>query len=104
MGKRVESPVKKFPGFVVFRDPLPYYTVLKLERTMRELVQDEDVGEKLLPVIIESVETWELEGLTSPTLETFPGSPRVSIHRLIAWLLGEITAIYKGNEDDDPKK
>jgi len=104
MGKRVESTVKKFPGFVVFMDPIPDPTCRKLEYVMRNLEKD-TWEEVLIPVLIDAVEAWELENFVeNPTPETFPGSPRASYHRLVAWLLGEITSIYTGNEDDDPNE
>jgi hypothetical protein len=101
--KRIESPVKKFPGAVEFHDPLPYLTVLKFERVAREAKKDADAGEIFIPVILEAVEKWDLQNFPEqPTLEAFPGTPRAAIHQLIAWLLNEMTAIYKGSADDDP--
>lgn len=102
MSKTVTSPVKRFAGTVVLRDPLPYLTVTKFEKVIRDNIEA-DMGEKFLPVILESVEKWELKNIPdSMTVENFPGTPRKAVYELIAWLLGELTAIYKGNEDGDP--
>ena len=102
--KIVESPVKKFPGSVTFRDPLPYTVILLYERAARSLdIATGDIGETFLPVLFAAISEWNLEGIPeNPTTENFPGSPRGAINRLLAWLLKELTALYKGNEDTDP--
>ena len=104
MSKKIASPVKKFAGFVELREPLPYPAVLKYERASRSFKKEsDDLGEVFLPAILESVESWNLMGVPEkPTPETFPGTPRPEVNRLLAWLLNEITALYLGNEDNDP--
>jgi hypothetical protein len=106
MSKSVISPVKYFAGSVVLKDPLPYFVVVRFEQTAREAGgKAEDMGAQFLPVILDCVEKWELQNIPeNPTPETFPGTPRPPTLRLIAWLLNEITAIYKGNEDNDPNE
>ena len=104
MGKSVICPVKKFAGAVVFKDPLPYNTVVKFETAARDATA-QDVGIKFLPVILEAVEKWELKNFPAvPTVDNFPGTPRKAVYELIAWLLNEMTAIYQGNEDGDPNE
>jgi hypothetical protein len=107
MSKRVECSIKRFKGAVEFKDPLPYPTVIKFERAIREKKanEEQDLGELLLPLFIESVEKWELKNFPEkPTVETWPGSPRAAAGELIAFLIGEITQIYKGSEDNDPNE
>jgi hypothetical protein len=58
-----------------------------------------DVNYALLPGICACVEKWELEGLGELTPDTFPATPRRQSIELINWLIGEITAIYTGEEE-----
>ena len=100
--KVITSPVKHFSGTVTLKDPLPYVTVVKFEQVIRSK-EDIDAGQKFLPVILESVEKWGIQNMPEGvTVETFPGTPRRAVYELIAWLLNELTVIYKGNEEGDP--
>lgn len=106
MSKTVTCPVKRFEGDVVFKDPIPYLTVLKFERAARSSDNEAaSLSESFIPIVIEAVESWKLKNFPeNPTAETFPGTPRASIFKLVAWLLNEFTEIYKGNEDNDPNE
>ena len=120
MGKRIESPIKRFAGAVELKDPLPYYLVTKYEaagqisRAWRAAHPDFDpekttlgdiaaLYEPYIPVVIEAVEKWDIVGLPEkPTAETWPGTPRKAAISLLAWLIGQVTELYAGNGDDDP--
>ena len=106
MGKLIECPVKRFAGSVELKDPLPYLVVVSFEAAARDARgTGDDMGKCFLPVLIEAVEKWNLENIPEGVkLETFPGSPRKAVLELIAWLMNEVTAIYKGNEDNDPNE
>ena len=109
MSKRVVSPVKKFSGTVVLKDPLSYPFVLKYEDAVRTVkaAENPEVGvmyAPFIPLFIEAVEKWELANFPeNPTASEFPGTPRGAVFALVAWLIGEITEIYRGSEDSDPK-
>ena len=108
MSKHVESPVKRFSGSVELKDPLPYLVVVRFEQAVGTLRADataKDAGAHFLPVLLDCAEKWELKNFPETlTVDNFPGTPRKDSLALIAWLINEVTAIYKGNEDNDPNE
>ena len=104
MGKIVTCPVKRYEGSVTIKDPIPYLDILKLERAGREFSwETSDIGDAFIPPILACIEKWELKNFPeNPTLETFPGTPRSKVNRLLAWLLNSVRVVYVGNEDNDP--
>ena len=105
MSKTVECPIKRWPGRVVFKDPIPLADIVRFEAAINSVrgMEAQQVGtqvdEALLPGLLCCVEAWELGNGFAP--DPFPGTPRVASSRLIAWIVGEVVAIYKGDEDDD---
>jgi hypothetical protein len=105
MSKRVSSPSPRWPGSVVFWDPLSLPQALAWEKAIRS-IQDRtdvatitDINYAILPGICACVEKWELEGLEQLTPDTFPATPRRKSIDLINWLIGEISTIYSGEEE-----
>jgi hypothetical protein len=111
MPKRVSSPSLRWPGEVVFFDPLSLPQALAWEHAIRDsqnLDRDNititDINYALLPGICACVEKWELDRLGDPP-DPFPASPRKESIELMDWLIGEITAIYSGEEEKaDPNE
>jgi hypothetical protein len=120
MGRRFESPVKHFPGFVEIKEPIPYADVCVWEDAIDALnekyppKEDED-GKRLptwsfrqfyraaFPALFPCVEKWNIIGLPeNVTVQTFPGTPANAREQLIAWLVECVSKVYKGNEDNDP--
>ena len=112
MGKRIESPIKRFAGAVELKDPLPYPLALKYEEAVRQMVEVRDGREAkdmtgaevarmyapIIPVLVESVEIWDLQNFPEhPSAETFPGTPRVAVLYLLGWLINAVTEIYNGD-------
>ena len=127
MSKIVECPIKRFPGTVTLRDPIPFRLIQRWEAANYGLPSKEerekmkpgelvkivyDVRDKLYPIVIEIVETWNLKNILTPALpvtaENFPnaapGTSANSTNALVAWLMKEVGEIYKGNEDNDPNE
>ena len=104
MSKTIICPVKHFAGEVDLKDPLPYLVTVRFEQVAREASGlADDIGAQFLPVLLDCVEQWRLSNIASPpTVDTFPGTPRPATLKLVAWLLNEVTALYKGNEESDP--
>lgn len=108
MGKRIESPVKRWPGHVIIEDPLTFPTLIAWQDTLEKLdgaswgdaLSTPRLSLDLLRGICAVVKEWHLNGLTDVTPETFPATPRVASGRLIAWLVNEISALYAETEDD----
>lgn len=118
MGKTIESPIRRWSGHIVLRDPLPFPAYLAWRRaldeagearaggvspdmeafTIAEAASIPEVSEKLLPGICACIEEWHLEALGTVTPETFPATPRRASVRLLAWLLAEITALVTVEE------
>ena len=111
MGKRVECSVKRFKGAVEFKDPLPYHLLVKFRAAIQVLkdAPDSDLGVLLIPCILEAVEAWDIPNIQKPlTADNFPngkaGTSALSTQTFIAWLINEMTAVYKGSEDSDPNE
>jgi hypothetical protein len=104
MSKRVSSPSPRWPGAVIFADPMTLPQALSWEKAIRSVQERTDVATitdinyAILPGICTCVEKWELEGLGQLTPDTFPATPRKLSIELINWLIGEITTIYSGEE------
>lgn len=101
MSKTINSPIQKWPGEVVICDPLSFPQVfafgdgMEAVRALGETPNLLKARAAMLPGIIACVEEWKLEGFPStPTPETFPATPVRSAAQLIAWLTGEISALF----------
>ena len=108
MSKSIVSPVKRYSGRVILSDPLTMPQVMAFEDAMREArAMNEDDGVltsrrlyTVLSGIIPCVEKWELSGIAEPvTADNFPGTPKMAVAQLVAWLVGELTKLY--NEADE---
>jgi hypothetical protein len=107
MPKTVECPVKRWPGSVTFKDPIPLPDCMALERAFRqseewkaasyEPLRSEADG-LWIPVILACTEKFDLEG--GFTSAPFPGTPKVSSAVLIAWLVTQIATIYRDEGEE----
>lgn len=108
---RIESPLKKFPGYVVLPEYLTVPQVQVISPLMgdpnkmsdtepKEWIWDSDI--KTLPAILACVSEWHLVGVPDqPTLDSFPMSPKKSVHALVMWLWAEIFKLWNA-EDEIP--
>lgn len=103
MSKVVTSPSTTWPGTVTLSDPFLLPQVELIEAALEYQPDGEKVwltviDKKRLPAIFDCVETWNLQNFPdpSPTLETFPMTPRPESNKLITWLWDEIRNIYLG--------
>ena len=107
---KIESPVKKFTGSVTLPDFLNIGQVRAFEdayfgdpnKVIREgeraFVSVSD--EKMLPVILDIVLEWNLEGQPEqPTLETVVMTPQNAGHELVSWIGGELFKLWRGETD-----
>jgi hypothetical protein len=118
MSKRIDTPEgwKKFSGYVEMRDPLPLLAVLTWEEAIQSIQakrKDETgltvIGMNviLLPAILACVESWHIDGVPeAPTMDTFPGTPRIASDMLVGWLIDKIRQICVGEglEESDPNE
>lgn len=79
----------------------PTYT-----RTRKAEYTGAEAAQSLIPGILACVEAWNIDWRlenvpATPTLETFPTTPRLSALNLVYWLASEINALYK-EEDEIP--
>ena len=107
MPKRVDCPIKRWPGVVTFKDPIPLADCVILEhsiKTMRDLGEDITQVEAealLLPGVLACIERFELGN--GFTLDPFPGTPRRSSAQLVAWLIDQVMLVYRDEaESVDP--
>ena len=58
------------------------------------------VNSAMIPAIIACVEEWRLTNFpVNPTPETFPATPISASMQVIAWLIAEISALFREAED-----
>lgn len=127
MPKTVTSTIAAYPGVVIFHEPLFFEQVAAFEDAQDAAVEVEpsqfwtkiaeardmkdEKGEVVklswtsrsdrafLPALLKCVKEWHIEGIPEqPTLETFPFTPRGSIHDLIEWLVTELRKIVDGEK------
>ena len=108
MPKRIISKSDKWPGSVVLADPL---TLPQVEALEAEFDYKPDLPEgaqvwhtvvdkRLIPVILQVTEKFDLEHFPqTPTLETWPLTPRKDSHLFILWLWEEIIKVYNGAQE-----
>lgn len=105
-----ESPVKKFPGHVIMPDFLTMPQVRAFEDCLDGIGKldygNEDriwvsvVSEKRLPVILDCVKEWHIEGVPEkPDLGSFPMTPAVAANEFVGWLFGLIRELWIGEEE-----
>lgn len=106
MTKVITSPVDRWPGTITLPDYLSFPQEAEWEDAIEAAGGEElaliDAASKprpamaLLPAILGIVQEWRLEGFPEyPTLDTFPATPKLSSARLLAWIIGEIAALYE---------
>jgi len=80
------------------------YCIEKTEKPhCRLALRDTEMQIETLPAIIECVEEWHIKKIPEhPTIDTFPFTPVEERSKLIAWLIGEINMVWKGNGLDEP--
>jgi len=105
----ITSPVKRFPGTVALPDHFTLPQVVDYETAGEKLIETVSsipeggriaftkTDEIKLPAILGIVSEWHIEGVPeTPTIESFPLTPRHDAHNLVDWLMGEITRVYTG--------
>jgi hypothetical protein len=111
--REITSPVKKWPGFVVLYDPLPFPAFVAWKRAVDEAqrvrgddrltsldaIVEPELTEAILPGICSCVAEWRLDGLGHVTPETFPATPRRASVELLAWLLNEVGKLIAEEEE-----
>ena len=107
MGKTVSYTSEKWGGSVTFSDPLTLEQEAAYEYALADYRKALDKGgglsaqnEALLPVIFDAVMRSELKGCPeSMTLANFPTRPRQERANLIAWLVEQVSTLYKESQD-----
>ena len=141
MPKKMHSPVDRWPGHVILKDPIPLMLVMEYERAIDENrskfcdtgfelflafhnADDDDkpgaldalkehadecseyrpaktgteADSTLLPIVLKCVDEWQLDNFPdNPSVENFPGTPRLAAASLIDWLVTGVTSIYAGD-------
>lgn len=102
-----ESNVQRWPGRIYLPDYLTFPALLEWEKAIKHLqsgpdgktnVDMESLYTHVLPVIMNVVVKWELEGLPEKmTPETFPGSAE-----LLNWLTNCVTELFSNTNEIAP--
>lgn len=104
MSKVITSPVKRYPGTVTISDPLTFPQAVAFENAIGSTREGQGLTEAnhlCVPGILKCAEEWRLANFPEqPTADTWPATPRKSSAELIAWLVEEITEVYKEAEPD----
>ena len=107
---KCQSPVKKFPGYVVLPDFLNVFQVRAFEDAYfgdpneaareGEKVYISVSDEKMLPIFVELIKEWHIDGIPeNPTVQEVPMTPAKAGHELVAWLSGELFKLYVGETE-----
>ena len=105
MSKQITSPVKRFHGSVTIADPMnvpqffAYSPALRHAQALEKTANIFEGHYALLPGLLACVEKWEIAAIPDPKPETFPATPTKAVQRLLAWLLGEVVAVFKQAEE-----
>ena len=106
MAKIIQSPVTRWPGSVTLPDNHSFPQEATWEAAIEAVGEGATVIDTaakpagamvILPAILAIVQEWALGGgfPEKPTLEHFPATPKQSSALLIAWIIGEISAMYE---------
>lgn len=102
MPKTITSPVENWPGTVTLHDPMTLVQEAAWEDAFADARNAKSRASRtlaILPGIFANVKEWKLDSFPAhPTIDTFPARPREDSARLVAWLIGEITELYKEGE------
>ena len=112
MSKKIDSPVKRFPGSVTLSDPLTFPQSIQFGNAVRESIDmstenSEEYYEYvkvIVPAIKVCVESWDIEEGGDLTHETFPSTPRESAPELLAWIISEVSALFRESEPEKDQK
>lgn len=124
MPKILTSPIARFPGTVVLKDPLTYPDLIAWSEAMsnariaaeqsQRRAKDMEMPElasaggassdaALIPGILACVSEWHLDNFPAkPTAETWPATPRKSVIEMITWLSGGISDLMSEEETIPP--
>lgn len=102
-----ESPVEKFPGYIVLPDNWNVAQLRAFEITLP--APDEEIKggrvylgesiEKHLPAVLKCVTEWHIEGVPeNPTLDNFPMLPIVPVSELVHWVYGLLVKMWIGEQ------
>ena len=103
MSKIITSPSKHYSGSVTIADPMTMLQVMEWEEAIekakafaKEELYSAKYAREILAGIFPSIEKWELVNFPElVTIDNFPGSPKAESMKLIAWLIQEISKVYR---------
>lgn len=102
MPKIIQSPVERWPGTVTLHEPMTLVQEAAWEDAFADARNAKSRASRtlaILPGIFANVKEWKLDSFPAqPTVETFPTRPRQAAAELMAWLINEITELYKEAE------
>ena len=101
MSKEIKSPIKKFSGSVIIKNPLPYPDYIAWEKGLlseaeKEEVSQGEIEQALWSGVSAVVEKWDLKNFDS---ENIPATPRTPVLELLAWLVTEIGKVINEIEE-----
>ena len=112
MGKRIESPVKRYTGYVILPDFYDYGQLIAWTEAINKIDDGEQAESvpiaELLPklaaracAIIPMVQEWAIEGIPAKP-DRLPATPIQSAVKLNYWLSNEIWKVINENGEVDP--
>jgi hypothetical protein len=103
-----DSKVKRFPGHIILPEYLNIGQVRLFEKSLGDPDEKDSENksvwkgvtiEKRLPVVLDIVTEWHLEGVPEkPTIETFPASPVSEANDLVSWIYMLIRDLWVGEQ------
>ena len=103
MSKRIESPVKQFPGYIVLPDYylfdrlIPWDEVVTSAAEISGMLGVQTALRAALPMIDE----WHIEGAENDA-DKFPATPRTEVLLFVGWLVESIRGVTEGADAINP--
>jgi len=101
---RIDSPSKRYPGYVILPDDLTFPQVLAWEDATLEAGKTPGSFHKVhayIPGVLVCVQEWHIDGFPEPlTADNFPWKPPAAVIGLMSKIIAGVTdLIYEADEE-----
>lgn len=103
MGRKLTSPVERWPGYIIVSDPLTLPQTIAMQKAIRKAeelgqVSTDEQNAVLLPGLWECLDEWNIEGIDQD-VDMFPSSPHKESLDFVTWLFNSVREVYNPTEE-----